>query len=104
MYKLSQPRKSFFIIWSHVVSQKNYTCWNKHGEEDLNELEVGCPNEGEVRHHATDSQLKRWFATRKEAQLFLWHDEGRKELKKDGKFRHPADAAQWGNINNHSMV
>jgi hypothetical protein len=32
-----------------------------------------------------------------------WHDEGRKELnyKKDGKFRHPADATQWGNINTH---
>jgi hypothetical protein len=30
-----------------------------------------------------------------------WHDDGRNELKKDGKFRHPADAAQWGNINNH---
>jgi hypothetical protein len=30
-----------------------------------------------------------------------WHDEGRKELKKDGKFRHTVDAAQWGNINNH---
>jgi hypothetical protein len=46
-------------------------------------------------------QLKRWFTTRKEAQLLRLHDEGRKELKKDGKFRHPADAAQWGNINNH---
>jgi hypothetical protein len=46
-------------------------------------------------------RLKRWFVTRKEAQLLHWHDEGRKELKKDGKFRHPADAAQWGNINNH---
>jgi hypothetical protein len=31
-----------------------------------------------------------------------WHVEGRKELKKDGKFRHFADAAQCGNINNHS--
>jgi hypothetical protein len=30
-----------------------------------------------------------------------WNDEGRKELKKDGKFRHSADAAQGGNINNH---
>jgi hypothetical protein len=30
-----------------------------------------------------------------------WHDEGRKDLKKDGKFRHPTDAAQWGNINNN---
>jgi hypothetical protein len=30
-----------------------------------------------------------------------WHDECRKELKKDGKFRHPADVAQWGNINDH---
>jgi hypothetical protein len=28
---------------------KNYTCWNKHGEEGLNELEAGCLNEGEVR-------------------------------------------------------
>jgi hypothetical protein len=46
-------------------------------------------------------QLRRWFTTRKEAQLFRWHDEGRKELKKDGKYRHPADAAQWGNISNH---
>jgi hypothetical protein len=33
---------------------KNYTCWNKHGEEGLNELEAGYLNEGEVRHHATD--------------------------------------------------
>jgi hypothetical protein len=48
-------------------------------------------------------RLRRWFATRKEAQLLCWHDEGRKELKQDGKFRHPADAAQWGNINNHFM-
>jgi hypothetical protein len=48
-------------------------------------------------------QLRRWFATWKEAQLLHWNDEGRKELnyKKDGKFRHPANAAQWGNINNH---
>jgi hypothetical protein len=48
-------------------------------------------------------RLNRWFATRKEAQLFHWHDEGRKELnyKRDCKFRHPADAAQWGNINTH---
>jgi hypothetical protein len=46
-------------------------------------------------------RLRRWFATRKEAQLLCWHDEGRKELKKDDKFKHPADAAQRGNINNH---
>jgi hypothetical protein len=47
--------------------------------------------------------LRRWFTTRKEAQLLHWHEEGRKELnyKKDGKFSHPADAAQWGNINIH---
>jgi hypothetical protein len=47
--------------------------------------------------------LTRWFATRKKAQLLRRHDEGQKELKKDGKFRHPADAAQWGNINNHFL-
>jgi hypothetical protein len=27
---------------------ENYTCWNKHGEEGLNEGEVGCLNEGEA--------------------------------------------------------
>jgi hypothetical protein len=45
------------IIFHHLVTRgftKNYTCWNKHGEEGLNELEAGCLNEGEVRHHATD--------------------------------------------------
>jgi hypothetical protein len=47
--------------------------------------------------------LRRWFLTRKEAQLLHWHEDGRKDLnyKKDGKFRHPVDAAQWGNINTH---
>jgi hypothetical protein len=29
-------------------------CWNKHGEEGLNQLEAGCLNEGEVRHYSTD--------------------------------------------------
>jgi hypothetical protein len=41
----------------HLVTRgftKMYTCWNKHGEEGLNEREAGCLNEGEVRHHATD--------------------------------------------------
>jgi hypothetical protein len=45
------------IIFHHLVTRgitKNYTCWNKHGEEGLNELEAGCLNEGEVQHHATD--------------------------------------------------
>jgi hypothetical protein len=48
-------------------------------------------------------QLIRCFATRKEAQPLRWHDEGRKELiyKKDGKFGHPVNAAQCGNINTH---
>jgi hypothetical protein len=45
------------IIFHHLVTRgftKNYTRWNKHGEEGLNELEAGRLNEGEVRHHATD--------------------------------------------------
>jgi hypothetical protein len=45
------------INFHHLVTRgftKNYTCWNKHGEEGLNELEAGCLNEGEVRQHATD--------------------------------------------------
>jgi hypothetical protein len=38
------------IIFHHLVTRgftKNYTCWNKHGEEGLNELEVGFLNEAE---------------------------------------------------------
>jgi hypothetical protein len=45
------------ISFHHLVRcgfTKNYTCWNEHGEEGLNELEAGCLNEGEMRHHATD--------------------------------------------------
>jgi hypothetical protein len=39
------------IIFHHLVTRgftKYYTCWNKHGEEGLNELVAGCLNEGEV--------------------------------------------------------
>jgi hypothetical protein len=39
------------IIFHNLVTcgfTKNYTCWNKYGEEGLNELEAGCLNEGEV--------------------------------------------------------
>jgi hypothetical protein len=45
------------IIFHHLATRgftKNYTCWNKHGEEGLNELEAGCLNDCEVRHQATD--------------------------------------------------
>jgi hypothetical protein len=45
------------IIFHHLVTRgftKIYTCWNKHGEEGLNELEADYLNEGEVRHHVTD--------------------------------------------------
>ena len=43
-------------IFHHLITRgfkENYTCWNKHGEEGLNEVEAGCLNEGEARHHAT---------------------------------------------------
>jgi hypothetical protein len=39
------------IIFHHLVTggfTKHYTCRNKHGEKDLNELEAGCLNEGDV--------------------------------------------------------
>jgi hypothetical protein len=51
-------------------------------------------------------RLIRWFATRKEAQLLHWHDEGRKKhnYKKYGKFRHPADAVQWSKLYRLPMV
>jgi hypothetical protein len=48
------------IMFHHLVTRgftKTYTCWNKNGEEGLNELEAGCLNEGEVRHHATESHV-----------------------------------------------
>jgi hypothetical protein len=47
------------IIFHHLVTHgftKNYTCWNKHGEEGLNELEAGYLNEGEVRHYANHDE------------------------------------------------
>ena len=39
--------------------------------------------------------LKRFFANPKNAKLLHWHSE---ERKNDGKLRHPADSAQWRNI------
>jgi hypothetical protein len=41
-------------IFTHLMRRgftKNYMCWNKHGEEGLNEIEAGCLNEGEAPHH-----------------------------------------------------
>jgi hypothetical protein len=59
LYRLSRPEeiRTTKIIFHHLVTRgftKNYTCWNKYGDEDLNELKPGCLNEGEVRHHTTD--------------------------------------------------
>jgi len=45
------------------------------------------------------TRLKRMFATPKTAELLRWHSEGRKKIQ--GLLKHPADAAQWGNIDNH---
>ena len=42
-------------IFHHLIThgfKKNYMCWNKHGEEGLNEDEDGCLNEDVVRRHA----------------------------------------------------
>jgi hypothetical protein len=59
LYRLSQPKEIRITgnHFHHLVTRgftKNYTCWNKHGEEGLNELEADCLNEGEVLHHATN--------------------------------------------------
>ena len=43
-------------------------------------------------------RLRRWFATRKEAQLLRWHKTQTKEV---GKIKHPADGQQWQNIDSH---
>jgi hypothetical protein len=51
--KFAQQEINFHHLVTHGFT-KNYTCWNKHGEEGLNELEEDCLNEGEVRHHVTD--------------------------------------------------
>ena len=42
-------------IFHHLITRgfkKNYMCWNKHGEEGLNEDEDGCLNEDVARRHA----------------------------------------------------
>jgi len=42
-------------IFDHLITRgfKNkYTCWNRHGEEGLNEGEAECLNEGESLRHA----------------------------------------------------
>jgi hypothetical protein len=36
--------------------KENYMCWDRHGEEGLNEVEEGCLNKGESRHHAEGAQ------------------------------------------------
>jgi predicted nucleic acid-binding Zn-ribbon protein len=46
--------RNHFSSFGHTWFHKNYTCWNKHGEEGLNKLKAGCLNEGEVRHCATN--------------------------------------------------
>jgi hypothetical protein len=60
LYRLSQiektdNEKSFF---HHLVTRDfkkiKLHVRDKHGDEVLNELEAGCLNESEVRHHATD--------------------------------------------------
>jgi hypothetical protein len=86
----------------------------KDGGDDSNADEESCEIRGKNKanrgapvrvawYFCIIPRLRRWFATRKDAQLLHWHDEDRKELnyKKDGKFRHPADEEQWGNINTH---
>jgi hypothetical protein len=46
-------------IFTHLIMRgfkKKYTCWNKHGEEGLNEGEAGCLNEGETdRRHQEEA-------------------------------------------------
>ena len=42
-------------IFHHLITRgfkKNYMCWNKHGEEGLNEDKDGCLNEDIARRHA----------------------------------------------------
>ena len=48
-----------FIQWDnifhHLITRrfkKKYTCWNRHGEEGLNEGEARCLNEDEALRHA----------------------------------------------------
>jgi hypothetical protein len=80
----------------------------KNGGDDNNADDENEPNEirGKKKKAKRGAPvgLRRWFAIQKETQLLRWHDKGRKELNKYGKFRHPADAAQWGNINTHGLT
>jgi Zn ribbon nucleic-acid-binding protein len=76
----------------------------KDGGDDNNADDENVPGEIRGKNKANrGAPVRRWFATRKEAQLLRWHEQGRKELnyKKDGKFRHPTDVVKWGNINTY---
>jgi hypothetical protein len=80
------------VFYHHLVTRaftKNYKCWKKHGEEALNELEVGCLNEGVVRHHATD-----YDEDLDESGLF----EGNEPLFQPNMLRHEdiTDQEVWG--------
>jgi hypothetical protein len=46
--KKLMTRDNLFV---HLITRgfiNDYTCWNKHGEEGLNEVEARCLNEGEA--------------------------------------------------------
>jgi hypothetical protein len=58
---LSQPKEirtteNHFSSFGHTWFHKKLHVLNKHGEECLNDLETGCLNEGEVRHHANHDE------------------------------------------------
>lgn len=49
-------------IFHHLITRgftQNYLCWNKHGEEGLNEGEEGCMNEGQAQWHDEEGDNQR---------------------------------------------
>lgn len=67
----------------------------KDGGDDGEESKKGNPRKV-AWYFPIIPRLKRLFANKDEAKLMRWHEEGRK--KDDTKIRHPADCAQWRNI------
>jgi hypothetical protein len=68
--------------------------YKRKSESDAGEVNKGIPAKV-VWYLPVIPRLKRLFANPREAKLLRWHSDDRM---KDGKLRHPADSAQWRNI------
>ena len=77
-----------------VCNASRYKRKNQSDDDERIEVKKGPPAKV-AWYLPVIPRLKRFFANPKNAKLLYWHSE---ERKNDGKLRHPADSAQWRNI------